>query len=105
MYLPIFQTAGSVELAVNMIIDHVHLFNAEEDPARKGNHEAALRKAISEDVTVRENGMERTVYDAMPFVSLTPAEVCVRWKGVLYCGGRFVRKGHILCFLYFLNCT
>lgn len=53
MYLPIFETAGSVELAVNMIIDHVHLFNAEEDHARKGNHEAALRKAISEDVTVR----------------------------------------------------
>lgn len=67
VYLPIFQTAGSVELAVNMIVDHVHLFNAEEDPARKGNHEAALRKAISEDVTVREKGMEGAVYDALSF--------------------------------------
>ncbi|CAM9094798.1 unnamed protein product [Ascophyllum nodosum] len=54
VYLPIFQTAGSVELAMSMIAEYVRLYDSEEDPARKGNHEAALRKAISEDVTVNE---------------------------------------------------
>eukprot|EP00904_Undaria_pinnatifida_P012897 jgi/Undpi1/8738/HiC_scaffold_25.g11200.m1 len=54
VYLPIFQTAGSVELAVNMIREHVEMFESEEDPWRQGQHEEALRKAISADVTVEE---------------------------------------------------
>ena len=37
---------------MSMIAEYVRLYDSEEDPARKGNHEAALRKAISEDVTV-----------------------------------------------------
>lgn len=53
VYLPIFQTAGSVEDAVNLIQDHVRAFDSEEDPARRGQHETALRRKIAEDVTVR----------------------------------------------------
>lgn len=52
VYLPIFQTAGSVDLAVNMIQDSVGLFESEEDPARRGQHEAVLRRKIKDDVTV-----------------------------------------------------
>lgn len=54
VYLPIFQTAGSVDVAVNMIQEHVSLFESEEDPSRRGQHEAALRRKIQEDVTVNE---------------------------------------------------
>lgn len=61
MYLPIFQTAGSVDLAVNMIGEHATLFEAEEDVTRKKQHEAALRKAISEDVTVGRAGAQSWV--------------------------------------------
>lgn len=52
VYLPIFQTAGSVEVAVSMIQDHVAAFEAEEDPLKRGAHETALRKKIAKDVTV-----------------------------------------------------
>ncbi|CAN0165979.1 unnamed protein product, partial [Ectocarpus fasciculatus] len=54
VYLPIFQTAGSVELALSMFDEHVALYESEEDPARRMQHEAALRRAISTDVTVTE---------------------------------------------------
>lgn len=54
MYLPIFQTAGSVELAQSMFDEHVALYESEEDPARRMQHESALRRAISKDVTVTE---------------------------------------------------
>lgn len=54
MYLPIFQTAGSVELAVGMFAEHVGMYEDEEDPTRRGQYELALRKAISSDVTVTE---------------------------------------------------
>lgn len=52
VYLPIFQTAGSVEVAVSMIGEHVDSLEAEEEPGRTGQHEIALRRAIAEDVTV-----------------------------------------------------
>lgn len=54
VYLPIFQTAGSVELALSMFGEHGAMYEAEEDPAKRGQHEAALRRAISTDVTVSE---------------------------------------------------
>lgn len=43
-----------MELAVSMFGEHVAMYQAEEDPAKQGQHEAALRVAISTDVTVRE---------------------------------------------------
>ncbi|CAB1098159.1 GT48 [Ectocarpus sp. CCAP 1310/34] len=54
VYLPIFQTAGSVELALSMFDEHVALYESEEDLARRMQHESALRRAISTDVTVAE---------------------------------------------------
>ncbi|CAN0431472.1 unnamed protein product, partial [Ectocarpus sp. 12 AP-2014] len=54
VYLPIFQTAGSVELALGMFDEHVALYESEEDLARRMQHESALRRAISTDVTVTE---------------------------------------------------
>lgn len=58
MYLPIFQTAGSVEVAVGLIQDHVRAYETEEDPARRGQHEIALRRKITEDVTVSHLGVK-----------------------------------------------
>lgn len=64
VYLPIFQTAGSVEVAVNLIQDHVAAFDAEEDPTRRGHHEAALRRKIAADITVRFHFMEALIEGA-----------------------------------------
>lgn len=64
VYLPVFQTAGSVEIAVNLIQDHVAAFDAEEDPARRGHHEAALRRKIAADITVRSYSMEASIEGA-----------------------------------------
>eukprot|EP00611_Tribonema_gayanum_P022138 TRINITY_DN4392_c0_g1_i1.p1 TRINITY_DN4392_c0_g1~~TRINITY_DN4392_c0_g1_i1.p1 ORF type:complete len:2193 (+),score=1022.20 TRINITY_DN4392_c0_g1_i1:563-6580(+) len=58
VYLPIFQTAGSVELAVNIMADEASMFNLEDighdSAAVAKKHEQSLRQRIMSDRTVRE---------------------------------------------------